>query len=146
MRWDEVGVVAVGGATGALARWWITEAVPHSTAGAWPWATFLTNLTGCLLLGLVLAWINARRDRWSQRWSRLARPLVASGILGGYTTFSTYAVEIRGMAATGQWVGAATYALASVVIGVGLVAVGSWIACRLLATPSVRDLIQDDAL
>ena len=146
MRWDEVGVVAVGGAAGAMARWWITLVVPHTTAGAWPWATFLTNLTGCLLLGMVLAWINARRDRWSPRWSRLARPLVASGILGGYTTFSTYAVEVRGMAAAGQWVGAVTYALASVVIGVGLVVVGSWIAERLLSTPANHDLSQDDAL
>jgi CrcB protein len=146
VRWDEIAVVAMGGAAGALARWWITEAVPATTSGAWPWATFLTNLTGCLLLGMVLAWINARRDRWPERWSRLARPLVASGILGGYTTFSSYAVEVRGMAAAGQWIGAVTYALASVVIGVGLVVAGSWIAARLLSSPSTRDLTQDEAL
>ena len=52
---------------------------------AWPWATFAVNLVGCLVLGLVLAWVDARHPRWSHerpRRARLARPFLASGVLG----------------------------------------------------------------
>ena len=91
---DELLAVAVGGAIGALARYAISVAVPHDDLGAWPWATFVTNLLGCLALGVLLDWVDARQPDWAgahPRRARLARPLLASGVLGGFTTFSTYA-------------------------------------------------------
>ena len=60
---DELLAVAVGGALGALARYAISVAVPHADRAAWPWATFVTNLLGCLALGVLLDWVDARHDR-----------------------------------------------------------------------------------
>jgi CrcB protein len=76
---------AIGGVLGALARWGIAAALP--TAG-WPWATLTVNLTGCLLIGVLLAVLLARFP--DHPW---LRPLLAVGVLGGYTTYSTFAVD-----------------------------------------------------
>ncbi|WP_328995347.1 CrcB family protein [Kribbella sp. NBC_01245] len=86
-------VIAVGGAVGAVCRYGLAEAIPHSP-GAFPWATFATNVLGCLLIGALLAWLHdSRRDR------PLLAAFAATGVLGGFTTFSTYAVETRGLLA-----------------------------------------------
>jgi CrcB protein len=78
-------LAALGGALGALARWGVTTALPHSPTG-WPWATLLVNLTGCLLFGALLAVLTARSPE--PPW---ARPFLAVGVLGGYTTYSAAA-------------------------------------------------------
>ena len=84
-------LAALGGALGALARWGVAEALPASPGG-WPWATLLVNLTGCLLLGVLLAVLAARSPE--PAWPR---PFLAVGVLGGYTTYSD--VRRRGGAA-----------------------------------------------
>ncbi len=111
-------LAAVGGALGALARWAVAAALPSSPAG-WPWATLLVNLTGCLLIGLLLAALAARSPE--PVW---ARPFLAVGVLGGYTTYSTFAVETVQLVEDGAVVAAAGYVLASVVGGVAAVAAG----------------------
>src|SRR3954463_13718444 len=78
---------AAGGVLGALARWGIGAALPHD-AGSWPWATLLVNVTGCALIGVLLAVLLARFP--AHPW---LRPFLATGVLGGYTTFSTFAVD-----------------------------------------------------
>src|SRR4051795_5688952 len=78
---------ALGGVVGALARWGVARALP-SPAGGWPWATLLVNLTGCALIGFLLAVLLARFP--TSPW---LRPFLVTGVLGGYTTFSTFAVE-----------------------------------------------------
>src|SRR3954453_9970879 len=80
-------LAALGGALGALARWGVAAALP-SSPGGWPWVTLLVNLTGCLLIGVLLAVLLARFP--SSHW---LRPFLATGVLGGYTTWSTFAVE-----------------------------------------------------
>jgi CrcB protein len=135
VRADELGAVAVGGVVGALGRAWISVAVPRGDESSWPWATFVTNMLGCLLLGVLLDWVAVRHDSWSlthPRRARLARPLLASGVLGGFTTFSTFSVEVRGMLAVGAVGTAVLYAVSSVVVGVALVMAG-----RLLAGAAV---------
>lgn len=77
--------IAAGGATGAVARYLLTEAIPN--AGAFPTATFVTNVAGCFLIGVLMAVVTATKAH------RLLRPFVGVGILGGFTTFSIYAVE-----------------------------------------------------
>jgi CrcB protein len=92
-------------------------------------------MLGCLLLGVLLDWVAVRHDSWSlthPRRARLARPLLASGVLGGFTTFSTFSVEVRGMLAVGAVGTAVLYAVSSVVVGVALVMAG-----RLLAGAAV---------
>ncbi len=68
-------LAALGGALGALARWGVATALPRSPAG-WPWATLLVNLTGCLLLGVLLAVLAGRSPE--PAW---ARPFLAVGAL-----------------------------------------------------------------
>ena len=147
VRGDELAAVAVGGVIGALARAGISVAVPHDEA-AWPWSTFVTNLVGCLLLGVLLDWVDHRAPEWKgvhPRRARLARPLLASGVLGGFTTFSTFSVETLAMLRAGQAVPAVTYVIASVVLGVALVAVGRAMGARLSGSAPF-DLAQDESL
>jgi fluoride exporter len=109
---------ALGGALGALGRWGLGAALPHRP-GSWPWATLLVNLSGCLLIGVLLAVLLARFP--AHPW---LRPFLATGVLGGWTTYSTFAVDTVQLAEAGAWGLAAGYVLASVVGGVLAVAVG----------------------
>ncbi|MGY1715563.1 fluoride efflux transporter CrcB [Geodermatophilus sp. SYSU D01106] len=121
-------LAALGGALGALARWGVAAALP-SPAGGWPWATLLVNLTGCLLIG-VLAGVLATRDP-EPAW---ARPLLAVGVLGGYTTYSAFAVEVVALTDAGALATAGGYVLTSVVGGVLAVAAGVTAVRRTLRT------------
>ncbi|MET0765710.1 MAG: fluoride efflux transporter CrcB [Blastococcus sp.] len=112
-------LAALGGVLGALARWAVATALPHSPDG-WPWATLLVNLTGCLLLGVLTAVVTVRLPEAA--WPR---PFLAVGVLGGFTTFSAFAVEIVELVDAGAAVLAAGYVLASVVGGIVAVAVGA---------------------
>jgi CrcB protein len=147
-RVDELVVVAVGGAVGALARAAISTAVPHPDRASWPWATFLTNLLGCLLLGVVLDWVDSRSVGWvgaHPRRARLARPLLASGVLGGFTTFSTFSVESYLLARSGSAGLAVLYAVASAMLGVALVLVGRRAGAAVFGS-AAPDLAEDEAL
>jgi fluoride exporter len=76
--WPVIGVVAAGGALGAGARYGVTS--------LWttPWATVAVNVAGCLLIGVLLARLGERR---------LLRPFLTTGVCGGFTTYSTFAVQ-----------------------------------------------------
>jgi CrcB protein len=87
--WPVLGAVAVGGAVGALARFGLHTAFP-SAPGAFPWATFAVNVTGCLLIGVLMVLLT---EVWTGR--PLLRPFLGVGALGGFTTFSAYALEIE---------------------------------------------------
>jgi fluoride exporter len=128
---DVVGVIAVGGALGSLARYGLERAVPHGDPASFAWATFVTNVLGCLLIGLLMWFV---LEVWGAQ--RYARPFLGVGILGGFTTFSTYAVEAQGMARADAWGTAAVYVVASIVLG--LVAVRLGYALGRLAAPARR--------
>jgi CrcB protein len=122
-----LGVVAAGGALGALARWVVAEALPHDT-GDFPWDTLLTNVAGCFLIGILMVLVV---ERWPDR--PLVRPFFGTGILGGFTTFSTYAVDTRTLIATGHAVGAAAYLVGTLLVGLVAVAAGLRATERLVA-------------
>jgi fluoride exporter len=82
-----LAAVAAGGVLGALARYGVSSAWPHEPGG-FPWATFGINVSGCLAIGVLLVVITELRST-----HRVTRPFLGTGVLGGYTTFSTYAVE-----------------------------------------------------
>ena len=109
--WSAVGLVAAGGAAGAVARWALEQQWPASGTGI-PWATLAINLSGAFLLGILMAVVveAGRGPGW-------LRPLLGVGLLGGYTTFSTLALELRDMLAAGHVGAAAAYVVASVVGG-----------------------------
>ncbi len=117
-------LAAFGGALGALARWGVAEVLPRADDG-WPWATLLVNLTGCLLIG-VLTGVLANRSP-EPAW---ARPLLGVGVLGGYTTYSAFAVEVVVLTDAGALVTVLGYLSASVVGGVVAVAAGIRVARR----------------
>jgi len=91
-----VGAVAVGGALGALARYGLEAAWP-SPSGHFPWATFVINVTGCFLMGILMTFITEIRQVHP-----LVRPFLGVGVLGGYTTFSTYSGDVHKLVADGD--------------------------------------------
>lgn len=116
--------MALGGALGAPARMGITQLVHVSPAG-FPWPTFWTNVTGSFALGVVLALIIERFPP-----SRFLRPFVATGFLGAYTTYSTFAVESVLLTRDGNLVLALVYVASSLVAGLVAVGAGIWAGRR----------------
>ncbi|MEU7099404.1 fluoride efflux transporter CrcB [Streptomyces longwoodensis] len=84
-----VGVVAVGGGLGALARYAAAQEWP-TAQGGFPWTTFWVNVVGCAVIGVFLVLITEVLTA-----HRLVRPFFGTGVLGGFTTFSTYAVDLQ---------------------------------------------------
>ena len=116
-----IGLVALGGALGASARYGLSVWVPDSCSG-FPWTTFAINLAGSFLLALLPAFSAVRRS--------LHLPLLLGpGCLGGFTTLSTYSEQVRGLIADGS-LGTATAYLT-----------GTFLAC--LAAVAVADRFSD---
>jgi fluoride exporter len=115
---DVLAVIALGGMAGATARFKLAEALPTS-AGHFPWATFWTNLSGSFLLGFLLVVLLERF-----RPTRYLRPFLATGILGAYTTMSTYLVETTLLVKDGHAVTGAVYGVGSLVAGISLAYAG----------------------
>lgn len=126
-----VVVVAVGGALGATARYALTLAWP-TPVGGFPWATFWTNVIGCAVIGVFMVLIT---DVWAAH--RLVRPFFGTGVLGGFTTFSTYAVDIRRLVDTGHPRTGLAYLAATLVAALAAVWLAS-VAARLVLTRRQR--------
>jgi fluoride exporter len=88
-QWALLIAIAIGGVLGSEARYGLSLALPHP-AGAMPWATLLTNVSGCALMGALMVMITELTSP-----NRLVRPFLGVGVLGGYTTFSTYILDIH---------------------------------------------------
>ena len=103
--------VGVGGAVGAPARYGIAQLV-DITPGTFPWGTFWINVSGSFALGFLLIVLSERL-----RPTRYLRPLLATGFLGAYTTYSTFAVEVDLLVKNGHVAIAMAYAVASFAAG-----------------------------
>ena len=112
--------VAVGGAVGSVARYGVDRLIERRSLSVFPWATFVINATGCFLIGIVIASLVDRHHL--PAWLRLG---VAVGVLGGYTTFSTFAQETLDLIEEGRIPLALLYALGSVTLGIVAVLVGT---------------------
>ncbi|MDG4857408.1 fluoride efflux transporter CrcB [Streptomyces sp. T-3] len=84
-----LGAVAVGGAIGAGARYGASLVWP-TPQGTFPWTTLLVNAVGCAAMGILMVVLTEGRPRHP-----LLKPFFGTGVLGGFTTFSTYAVDIE---------------------------------------------------
>ena len=106
--WDVLLAIALGGVAGAEARYGLDEALPHA-AGDFPWATLLINTTGCLLIGVLMVLLLELTSP-----HRLLRPFLGVGVLGGYTTYSTFAGDTRQLVAAHEPALALGYVAATV--------------------------------
>lgn len=115
--------VSAGGAIGALTRYGIGVAVPA------PWATFGINMTGCLLVGALVVAVTEWRPAHP-----LVRPLLGTGFLGGFTTFSTYAVDVHQLLGGGNVATAAAYLVGTLVAALA----ATWLGIRLARAVLLR--------
>jgi CrcB protein len=113
-------VIAAGGVVGSLARYGVALAIGPWHTGQWPWATLVVNVLGCLAIGVIAssAMVASGPD-----W---LRPLLVTGVLGGFTTFSAFALETGLLMDAGSELLAAMYV--SVTMVAGLLAVRAGVA------------------
>jgi len=108
--------VALGGAIGAVARFLTVHAALRAFGPGFPWGTLAVNVVGSFLMGLLFVWLEARG------LMRLA-PFLMAGVLGGFTTFSAFSLDVLKLWEGGAVAQAGAYAGASVMLSVlGLVA------------------------
>ncbi|UVC11403.1 fluoride efflux transporter CrcB [Rhizobium sp. TH2] len=116
---NHILLVAVGGALGSVARYLTGLAALRWFGPGYPWGTLSVNIVGGLAIG-VFAELIARRFDGSQE----LRLFIITGILGGFTTFSAFSLEVSTMAERGDYLWAASYILLSIVISVAAVFAG----------------------
>jgi len=124
MNWISI---ALGGAVGALARYGVSRWVAR--AGGWPLfsGTLVANVAGCFVLGVVLTLVTER-----DAFSSSVRDFLTVGLLGSFTTFSTFGWETCELVRSGEWRLAAAYAALNLFVGLAAVA-GGRLAVRALA-------------
>ena len=115
--WAVLGVISLGGTLGATARYALGRAYPQDPTG-FPWTTFIINVSGCLLLGALMVLVT---EVWPRQ--RLVRPFFGVGVLGGFTTFSTYIGESVRLIDAGAAVTALEYLAGTVVAAMA----GTWV-------------------
>lgn len=114
-------IVGLGGAVGSMARYGVGRMVP---SGSFPYATLTVNIVGALLMGLLMAVLS----RVSLEWGDEARLLIGVGLLGGFTTFSAFSLDVVSLLQRGEWILGLTYIGLSVVGSIAALALGFWLA------------------
>ncbi|MEE4117701.1 MAG: fluoride efflux transporter CrcB [Paracoccaceae bacterium] len=112
--------VALGGALGASARYLVNTAVMRALGPGFPWATLAVNVAGSFLMGVLVVWL-------ARRGGQHLAPFLATGILGGFTTFSAYSLDVATLWERGEVVQAMGYALGSVALSVGALFAAMWL-------------------
>ena len=115
-------IVGLGGFLGSVARYLTALQLTKWFPSAFPWGTFVVNIVGCLLIGLIYGF--AERYQWSTPGIRI---FLATGFCGGFTTFSSFAFENVQLIQTGSLGVLAVYTVASVALGLAFVTLGSFI-------------------
>ncbi|MGW3110582.1 fluoride efflux transporter CrcB [Streptomyces sp. NPDC001091] len=122
-----VAVVALGGGIGATLRYAASLLWPVPSPG-FPWTTLLVNVTGCAVIGVFMVLIS---EVWTAH--RLVRPFFGTGVLGGFTTFSTYAVEIERLVDAGEARTALAYLATTLLAALGAVGLAAVLTRRVLS-------------
>ncbi len=122
-------LVAVGGAVGTTVRWSLETAHP-AAPGTWPWTTFWINVTGALVLAALLEALAVLGP--DDGWRRAVRLGAGTGLLGGYTTYSTFVVETATLGRDDRFLTAFGYDAASLSLGFLAALAGTVLVSRLL--------------
>lgn len=135
--------VFIGGGVGAGLRYWLSvRLAPLAAAPGWPWATFIVNISGSLAMGMLAAWLMQAQPAANLGMGQAAgnegfaanmRLLLGVGLLGGFTTFSAFSLEMAMMVDRGALLIAFGYALASVVAALAALFAGLAIGRALFA-------------
>ena len=116
-------LIAVGGALGSIARYWVGSTISGRIGAKFPYGTFVINITACVIIGFTLTYLSKRADL-NSAW----RYLFPVGFIGAYSTFSTYEWETLSTLRSGAFALGALYALGSLVLGLAAVWAGTALA------------------
>ena len=116
-------LIAIGGALGSIARYWVGSTITGRMGIRFPFGTLVVNLTACVVIGFSLTFIG-RRAGLNPAW----RFLIPIGFIGAYSTFSTYEWETLSTLRSGAFLLAAVYAVGSLILGLAAVWGGSVLA------------------
>ncbi|MBX9450283.1 MAG: fluoride efflux transporter CrcB [Neoaquamicrobium sediminum] len=119
-------LVAAGGAVGAGLRHLVNLATLRLFGSGFPWGTLTVNVVGSLAMGLFMAWLVRRTGSSAE-----LRLLVATGLFGGFTTFSAFSLDFAVLYERGALMQAFSYVAASVLLSIGALFVGLWVARNL---------------
>ena len=117
--------VGLGGGIGSLARWWIGRLVGEHYHGAFPLGTFLINITGAFIIGYLSVLFDVD---WRDRYGTALNSGILTGVLGGYTTFSSMQLDAAKLSRKGKDPLAVTYLVVSVVLGLLAAGLGAMLA------------------
>lgn len=126
--WSLVAI-AVGSAAGGVLRHLLTEAMLRFAGPGFPWGTLVVNVTGSLAVGVCSTLVAVG---WPVAWGPVGRLGLVTGVLGGFTTFSAFAVQTTGLVATQRTTQAVGYVAASVGLGLAACWLGAWAAERVV--------------
>ncbi|MGW6274913.1 fluoride efflux transporter CrcB [Streptomyces sp. NPDC055060] len=124
--WSVVAAVAVGGAIGASARYGASLIWP-TDPGTFPTTTLLVNVVGCAVMGAFMVLLTEARTP-----HRLLRPFFGTGVLGGFTTFSTYALDIERLVEGGHARTGLAYLALTVLAALAAVGSAAWVTRRVI--------------
>lgn len=119
-------LIAIGGALGSIARYWVGTVIASRLGTRFPFGTFVINVTACVIIGFSITFLGQRAEL-SPAW----RFLIPVGFVGAYSTFSTYEWETLSVIRTGAFPVAALYAVSSFLFGLLAVWGGSLLAERI---------------
>ena len=114
--------IAIGGAAGSLARHYLSSGIYNVTGSAFPYGILIVNVLGGLIMGVVVE-LGALKLNYSLEM----RAFLTTGILGGFTTFSTFSLDAALLIERGDWLGAVTYMVGSVLLSLGALFAGLWL-------------------
>jgi CrcB protein len=116
-------LIALGGALGSVARYWVGSTVAGRMGTRFPYGTFVINLTACVIIGFSLTYLG-KRAGLNPAW----RYFLPIGFIGAYSTFSTYEWETLSTLRSGAFALAALYAIGSLILGLAAVWCGTVLA------------------
>jgi CrcB protein len=125
MLLSDVALVALGGGTGSLLRWGVGKLFPSSGRGGIPWSTVFINITGAFAIGYLSVLFSVE---WHDRYGSFLKSAVLTGLLGGYTTFSTMELDAAKISRLGFAGKAALYLVVQLAVGVAAAGLGAALA------------------